>query len=167
MDELDVIDRVLEEHNAVRQHIKLVGDSMSDQEAISSLQGARADWIPGRSDALAEKHKRLQRSLAALDEGLRNHFSFEEETLPPILGRTIMTALTIEHGEIGRHIAEATKLAAEIQPEGPGRQELLATESQIQAAISKICQLLEDHAEKEEVILGMAQKALRGAEGNG
>jgi len=161
MDDLAIISRVLEEHRAIKGHIKLVGDSISDQEALASLTQARADWIPGQQEILAEKQKKLQRALSFLYEGLKKHFSFEEELLPPLLGELLMRALILKHMEIIKQISEVKPIVADIKLEGLSRDELLSEESFIQRAINKTCQLVEYHTEEEEVILEMVERALR------
>ena len=159
-DELAIINRVIEEHQKFRTHIKLIGDTITDREALSNLQRVRTDWVPGRLEALAEKQKTLEQGITALDEGLKRYFAFEEESLPPLLGELFMRALLIDHRQITREIDEAKKTAAEAKLEGLGRTELLTRESDIQQVISHMCQTIEDHATREEVILDMAQKAL-------
>lgn len=162
LDNLAIINKVIEEHQIIRGHVKLVGDSTSDQEAIASLTGARADWIPGRPEILAEKQKRLQQALSFLDEGLKNHFAFEERVLPPLLGDLFVRAITLDHREIIKEIDEAKSLVTDIKLEGLSRDELLSKESHIQQVIERITDLVEDHAIEEEVVLGMAERALRG-----
>jgi hemerythrin len=162
LDNLAIINKVIEEHQIIRGHIKLVGDSTSDQEAIASLTRARADWIPGRPEILAEKQKRLQQALSFLDEGLKNHFAFEERVLPPLLGDLFVRAITLDHREIIKEIDEAKSLVSDIKLEGLSRDELLSKESHIQQVINRISDLVEDHAIEEEVVLGMAERALRG-----
>jgi hypothetical protein len=50
----------------------------------------------------------------------------------------------------------------DIKLEGLSRDELLSKESHIQQVINRISDLVEDHAIEEEVVLGMAERALRG-----
>jgi hemerythrin len=161
-DSLAVINRVIEEHQAIKQHVKLVGDTVSDQEALSSLGKARADWIPGRLELLSEKQKRLQQTMSALDEGLKNHFAFEEKALPPLLGTLLMRALVMEHKEIKEEIGKAKSAVASIKLEGLSRDQLLAQDGQIQQVVADLCQLVEEHASREELILAMIKRALEG-----
>ena len=99
-DELTTINRVITEHQQIRGYVKLVGDSVTDREALSSLQQARSDWVPGRLDILTEKQKKLAQTISTLEAGLKNHFAYEEKYLPPILGELFTRALLIEHQEI-------------------------------------------------------------------
>lgn len=159
-DKLAVIKRIIDEHQTIKEHVKLVGDSVSDQEALAALQKAHADFIPGRLEVVSEKQKKLQQTISALDEGLKNHFTFEEKVLPPLLGKLVMQALVLEHGEIKNEIDEAKSVVADTKLEGLSREELLSKESHMQQMIDSICQLVEEHAAKEEAILNMVQRAL-------
>ena len=159
-DYLAIIRRVIEEHQTIKGHIKLVGDSISDREALTSLERARTDWIPGRPELLAETQKKLQQAISFLDEGLKNHFAFEGKALPPLLGELFMRALVLEHQEIRKEIDKAKSIATETKLEGLSREELLSRESHIQQTIGSVCQLVEEHATKEEIILEMLQRAL-------
>jgi len=49
MDEFALLRRiikVLDEHENIRNHVKLVGDSLSDYEARGSMKKAQKDWLP-------------------------------------------------------------------------------------------------------------------------
>ena len=160
MNNLAIISRVIQEHQTIKGHIKLVGDSITDQEALTSLAGARSDWIPGRLEILAEKQKKLQQTISFLDEGLKSHFSFEEKALPLLLGELFMQALILDHQEIRKAINEAISTVSNTRLEGLRREELLSKESDMQQVIDSICQLVEEHAAREEVLLEMLQRAL-------
>ena len=161
MNKLTTVSRALDEHQNIRRHVKLVGDSLNDQEAIAALKKARADWIPGRPEILAEKQKRLQQTLSLLEEGLRNHFAVEEKVLPPLFGELLMRAIILRHEEIGRGIDEAKSVAAGMKLEGLSREELLSEELHMQGVIDTISRLVEEHANEEEVILEMLERALK------
>jgi len=160
LDSLAIINKVIEEHQAIRGHIKLVGDSVPDQEALTALDKARADFIPGRFEVLTEKQEKLQQTLNFLDEGLKNHFAFEGKALPPLLGKLPMRGLVLEHREIKNKIDEAKSIVASTKLEGLSREELLSREAHIQQVITSICLLVEEHATKEEAMLDMVRKAL-------
>jgi hypothetical protein len=159
-DNLKIVDRVIKEHHTIRGHVKLVGDSVSDLEALFSLQKARPDWILSSTEALSEKQDKLQQTISALDEGLKNHFSFEEKLLPPLFGEFLMQALILEHSEIKKRIDETESLLTNTKLEGLSRRELLSQKAQIQQKVEGILQLVEEHAGKEETILKMLKKAL-------
>ena len=159
--ELSIISKIIEWHQTIRTHVKLVGESITDREALSSLQKSRANWVPGQLEILAEKQKNLQRATSSLGDGLKNHFSYEEKVLPPLLGELFMRALILDHREIMREIGEAKKIVANTRLEGLSREDLLARESEIHQVIDSMCQAVEEHSTREEIILEMLQRALR------
>jgi hemerythrin len=117
-DNLAIINRTIEEHHTISGHMKLVGDSISDLEALFSLQKARPDWILSSAETLSERQGKLQQTISALDEGLKNHFSFEEKLLPPLFGEFLMQALILEHRGIKKQIDEAKSLVVNTKLEG-------------------------------------------------
>ncbi|MFC1892876.1 hypothetical protein ACFLYR_02405 [Chloroflexota bacterium] len=159
--ELAIINQVIEWHQSIRAHVKLAGDAISDREALTGMETAHIDWIPGQTEKMAEKHDRLQQELSLLGDGLNNHFAFEEKVLPPLLGELFMRALTLDHQAIKREIEAAKSTLADNKLEGVNREELLLTESNIQEAVNNVCQLVEEHATREEIMLGMLKRALQ------
>ena len=159
-DNLTIVNRALEEHHTIRGHVKLVGDTISDLEALFSLQKARPDWILSSIEALGEKQDVLLQTISTLDEGLKNHFSFEEKVFPPLFGKFLMQALILDHREMKRRIDETKSLLDTSKLEGLSQRELLSRKTHIQQKVEDILQLVEEHAGKEETILKMLQKAL-------
>ena len=159
-DSLANIRKVIEEHQLIRGHLKLVGDTVSDREAVADLEEARIDWIPGRPQSLVEIKESLQQALSLLDEGLKNHFVFEEEALPPLLGELFMKAIRLDHQEIMKALKQAKTMSTDTRLVGLSRDELMRKEAETQQTISNLCQLIEEHAGKEEIILEMLQKGL-------
>jgi hemerythrin len=159
-DNLALVNRVIEEHHTIRGNIKLVGDSVSDLEALFSLQKARPELILSSPEKLKGKQEKLQQTLSYLDEGLKNHFGFEEKLLPPLFGEFLMKALVLDHRAINKQIDATKSLVAETTFEGMNQKELLSRKSQIQQYVDSILQLVEDHASREEIIMKMLKKAL-------
>ncbi len=159
-DALAVIRRAISEHHAIREHIKLAGDTVNDIEALITLQRANAQWTQSSIGALTEKQNRMQQAISFLEQGLKNHFAFEEEALPPLFGELLMKAILHEHHEISRQIKRAKTTLSNIKLEGLEPRKLLSKKSQIQRTINRICQTVEEHAHHEEIILNMMKKAL-------
>jgi hypothetical protein len=159
-DALAVIAKVISEHRAIRGHIKLAGDTVNDIEALFTLQRTQSGWSQTSITALIEKRDQLLQTISFLEEGLQNHFSFEEEALPPLFGKLLMKAILHEHHEISGQIGSAKKNLATIKLEGLDQRELLSKRSVIQQNINSLCQTVEEHAQHEETILNMMKKAL-------
>ena len=159
-EELDIITRIINEHLTIREHIKLTGDSVTDREALVSLQESRADFIPGRAEAVAETHNRLLQSICTLEEGLGNHFTFEEKALPPLLGEKLTRALILEHRDIKEAIQNARDTITVTSLEGLEREALLEQEARIHNTINSVISSIEKHAFREEAILEMLRRSL-------
>ena len=159
-DNLTIIRTVLDEHQNIKKHIGLVGEHVTDWEGLMGLEKARLDWVPGRPGDLIEKQEKLKEMMSLLGDGLQKHFNFEEKVLPPLLGELLMEALVLEHREIAKKIDEARLTVVETRLEGLSREESLFKESAIQQTIDTTCRLVGEHANKEEIILGMLQRLL-------
>jgi hypothetical protein len=159
-DNLAMIKKIIEAHHTIKGHLKLVGDSENDMEAMFSLQRAQAEWSLSSMESLAENQKKLQQNLSALEEGLKNHFRLEEKALPLLLGEPVMLALILDHQEIGKLINQARSVVSETRLEKLNQEKLLSKKSEIQYLVSNILQNVEEHAAREETVLKMVQKAL-------
>jgi hypothetical protein len=161
-DALAVVARVILEHHAIRGHIKLAGDTVNDIEALFALQRTQSEWSQTSITALIEKRDQLLQTISFLEEGLKNHFDFEEEALPPLFGKLLMKAILHEHHEISGQIGSAKTTLANIELEGLDQRKLLSKKSVIQQNVNSLCQTVEEHAQHEETILNMMKKALEG-----
>ncbi len=159
-DALAAITRVISEHHVIRGHIKLAGDTVNDIEALITLRRADAQWTQSPIGALTEKQSQMQQATSFLEQGLKNHFAFEEKALPPLLGDLLMKAILHEHHEISRQIDTAKTTLSSIKLEGLEQQELLSQKSGVQGIINNLRQTVEKHMRHEEIILNMMKKAL-------
>ena len=161
MDRLEIIQKILEEHIAFRENVKLAGDSVNDPEALTRLMQARGDWTPGKPGDMQSRQEQLQGTLSYLEEGLKNHFAFEEELLPPLLGELLMRGLKLDHRSISAEIRKAISIIGGIEMEGLSRDQLLDSQAQVKQLIINIGQLVERHASDEEALLRFAERAIR------
>jgi hypothetical protein len=109
---------------------------------------------------LNQKKTNLQKTMALLQEGLNNHFGYEEKYLPDILGKLLMQALLLDHEIIKNELARIDKQVAETNIENLDRNAILTTELQLQETIKTLSKMIENHAQREEVVLDMAKNAL-------
>ena len=54
-DKLAIVRRIIDEHQIIKGHLKLVGNSISAPEALVTLGKAYTDLIPNRLDVISEK----------------------------------------------------------------------------------------------------------------
>ncbi len=160
-DYLARIDEILEEHRTIRGGVKLMGDSVSDQEALASLKSVRSDWAPSRLELMSEKQRKLKQTMSFLEDGLRNHFTKEEDVLPAVLGEFLMRSLLLEHQEIIEKIDEVGLVATDSKLQGLTEVELESMDSEVKQKISDFSRRLEEHADKEELMLEMVVRVLK------
>lgn len=156
---LEIIQRTIEEHRKVRSDVGVVGHAANDMEAMFSIQRSHAGWAQGSLEALPQSIERLRQAVEVVNEGLRRHYGFEEQYLPPVFGETLMKALVLEHGEVrGKLSACVTSINADVG--GMAQEGLLTYRSGVQQAIGDLMQSIEAHASREEVVLHMIARAL-------
>lgn len=162
-DALEVITKVIAEHHKIREHVRLAGEALNDIEAHFTLQQAYSGWTQSSTEALLTKRDQLLQAISALAEGLKTHFAYEEEYLPPLFGELLMKALLVEHHAVGQQIEATKNVLGSTDLKALSQQELLVKKSEVQSAVNRISQAVEEHAGHEEIILNMIQKALEGA----
>jgi len=123
--QLAIIDKITTEHHSIRNHVRLAGDSLNDIEALFSLQRAHAGWTQASVENLSSKKLQLQQALSQIDEGLRNHFTYEEKNLASLFGQALTKALKIEHREIIKEIERAEAVVVGTNMEGLNQKDKL------------------------------------------
>ncbi len=162
MDALAVISEVIAEHHTVRENLKRAGDRLSDIEAIFALNKTYSGWTQSSVSALADEFVNTRQAVVMLDEGMKAHFAYEESALPPIFGEVLMNAIISEHKVFNRQLALARQLLGDIRLEGMPQPEMLSLKVRVQQTINGIIQVISEHANHEEVILGIIEKSLVG-----
>ncbi len=159
-DALEVITSVISEHRKITEHIKLSGDTMNDIDALFTLRKTqyKAGWDMTSDTEVIKKRGQLLQTINLLKDGLKNHFGYEEEVLPPLFGELIMNGILREHHEILGQIENAKTTI--INLEGLDQDELFSKELVVLQIIQNLCQTVEDHAHHEETALNMMKKAL-------
>jgi len=167
MESLATITRVISEHHETRIHLRLAGDSISDEEAVSALREARADWIPGRQGAAVDRQQKLQQTLCYVEEGLKNHFALEETVLPLFMDKMLLRAMLLDHRRIADNLASARSTVANMELDGLDRERLLVKEAYIRQLVDQLSHLIEDHATREDIVLDMMGRAVQDTQASG
>ncbi len=159
-DNTEIILNIIEFHHTIRERVNTLGGSVSDLEALFSLRGEYANWTQTSLDKLVEQQKKLQETFSSLENGLQEHFDYEEKNLPAILGEIIMQGLLFEHRNIRQNIAESKSLVFDTSFEGKEREEIVLLKTRLQQVIDTLNRNIEKHAAREEIILDMAREGL-------
>ena len=160
MDNLEIIQQVLAQHQVIMGQLKSAGDTVSDMEALLRLETARTDLTMGFQQTLAEKQRQLEKMIEPIDQGLRKHYAFEEEMLPPLLGPILTEALIFEHKQLLLLMEQTTTFVKGIGVQGLIRAEEMKNESLIYDRLDNLRRHKLDHLNREEAVLLTLQNVI-------
>jgi Hemerythrin HHE cation binding domain len=161
MEATEIISAVMAQHKVIVSQIDTTGDAVGDLAAVLRLERARGDLTSSFRQTLDQKLSRLQQVIAPLDRGLRNHYRFEEDVLPPLLGRVLTLALFSEHKQLLRLMDQATSLIATVKGADLTRDEQMSKESAIYSCLDELRGAKLDHLTREEAILVTLHEVVR------
>lgn len=155
------VDNILSEHDSVRKLVSSVGNVIDDLDALSRLQTERFDLSQTSVKGLTEKSLALENAIEVLWSRLKLHFAYEEEHLPDVLGTVLSKALMVEHEEIAREFDHVKIVLGESDFSKVPQSEILEMKANLQIAIGRLCQMIEEHAKNEDVLVKLVKKATR------
>ena len=159
--ELEIIEQVIAQHQIIRLNLQGMQGSLTDFDALFSLQKAQAGWTQSSVVELIAQRQQLRHALGRVQEGLNGHFAWEEKALTRLFGEVFMKALLFEHAEIRQHIEQTISMIDNSSLEGMSQRDLLVYKSRLEASITKANQMVEEHANLEEQMLRMLRKTFQ------
>ena len=154
-DEIERVKHIIEEHTAIRERSKVVGDEINDLEALKDLKLLRDSFSGTEEIVLADKLKELKQAMSYFIDSLRKHFDDEEKLFPGILGEPLTRALTHEHSQITEGITSLIAVGDHAGLDQISQQRSPAIVMYIFQRINALRKLVEEHALKEDVVLQM------------
>ncbi len=164
MEQLEIIQRTIEEHHKIHSDLNTVGEAINDFEAIFRFQHVRSQLGQSSAPDVNRHIENLHNTIKKMDAGLQKHFSFEEKYLPEVLGTNLMKAILYDHDEIRGHLLRC-KTAITGDFVNISREELLARRNHVQQLVHDLIGEIESHAGREETVLKMIEKALKKDQG--
>ena len=161
MDNLEIIKEILAQHKAIFGQLESAHESVNDMEAFLRLEKARSDLTSNVRQTLSQKRDKLEKIVTPLDRGLRKHYAFEEENLPPLLGRVLTEALFFEHKQLLFQMEQTSSLIFNIKVKGLTRAEEMEKESLIYEQLDSLRRNKLDHLNREEAVLLTLQNVLQ------
>ena len=172
-DAIALIDRIIEEHKTISQKLQTLEEVANDAGTIIGLGEAKEAFVPGRFE---EKKglETFQKLLGTIDQGIRAHFSREEEMLSTALEKhadnklaSALNPLLLEHEDLRDRLAHAKQDVAELIGGSLSRSVWKAKGYDMRAYVSHTRKLFEAHAGMEQELLHKLRSGLmRAQEGN-
>lgn len=153
MKDLEIITRVMEQHKVILDRIASTSMSMSDKDALLRIEAAETELAVGFRSPLAERREALIKSLAAIENGLKKHYEFEEEMLPPLLGRLLTEALVIEHKSLVAQMEDVVSRIGKINLKGLNRAAEISQEATMSELLNNLRDKKLDHQKREDATL--------------
>lgn len=164
---LSVVERIIEEHKAIKQNFQTLEQVANDVSALLELEETKEDFMPGRFNQ-RQGLQRLAESLEVIDKGLQAHFDREETALLAVFDKhggkelaSSLRSLLLEHEDLRNRFVHSKKHVAELIGGGLSRHLWEASAHDMRAYISHTRKLLEAHAEIEQELLNRLRSRLR------
>lgn len=149
--ELADIENILKEHEAINAHMQTISTLAEDRDI--------KQWIKSKIlsseqlQVINTKWLTIQQTFNYLQEGIRIHIDHEDKVFSELVGNPLTTTINLEHNEIHKQL---TELNSFITRNGP--REFLANREHLGLTINQLCCLIQEHEEKESVILTLLKK---------
>lgn len=150
-DTLNIIDNLIQEHEAIKGHMKSVSALTEDWRGME--WDASTDLNHEQLQALNGKCFNLKQTMDYLDEGLKNHWTHEDNVLAELIGNPLMKSIKIEHDEIKKQVREINLIIDKCTP-----REFLANRAYLMHIISYLGESIREHEIKEDTILQLLKK---------
>jgi iron-sulfur cluster repair protein YtfE (RIC family) len=154
-----IVQKVIAEHKVIMADFKSLEKVGNDATALKAIEKGKELFMPGRLDA-SEGLKQFEAVRVKLDQGLLNHFDWEERTLldafieykafslVPALKR-----LMSEHDTIREGLGELKGLTEELRSEHLSHQMWEPKGYEMRAFIIRLFKTVETHAIGEQSLL--------------
>jgi hypothetical protein len=160
MDDLEIITKVMDQHELLQERFGSISSIMSDRRALSLIEEAKDALGVNWRLSLSQRRDYLVASLLAVEQGMKSHYDFEEEMLPPLYGELLMRALIFEHRELTDYMRETVEAVSALDLQELDHQEELEREVLISTRLGTLRDKKLDHQRREEAVLVTLRRIL-------
>ncbi|MFC1910608.1 hypothetical protein ACFLXC_04920 [Chloroflexota bacterium] len=154
-DEIEKVRHIMEEHAAIIERSKVVGDEINDLLALEDLKFLRDSFSSTSEIVLADKLKELEQVLSRLNNDLRKHYKEEEKLFSGLLGEPLTRGINHYNRQIMEDITSLIAVGDNAGLAQISQQRSPAILMHIFQKISAVRKLVEEHAHREDVVLQM------------
>jgi hypothetical protein len=160
MEDQEIIHRVLDQHMVLQDQINFVSATMSDKDALLRLEKAQAELAVDFRRPLNERRTHLLESLKIVAHGMENHYTFEEEMLPPLLGKLLTEALIIEHSSLKLEMQKLIIAITDIDLKGLSLVDEISQEDIMNGLLRELRNKKLDHQKREDAVLATLERII-------
>ena len=160
MEDLEIITKVMDQHELLQEHLGSVSSIMSDRRALSLIEEAKDELGVNWRLSLTQRREYLIASLLTVEQGMKSHYEFEEEMLPPLYGELLTRALIVEHSGLIDSMRETIEAISALSFEKLNHQEELEMEALISTTLGALRDKKLDHQRREEAVLVTLRRIL-------
>lgn len=153
MEDLEIIRKIMDQHKVLADQINFTTMTLSDKDALLVLEKAQADLAVDFRRSLKARRDLVIESLTLAEKGLKNHYDFEEQMLPPLLGQLLTQGLIIEHKDLMAEMRRVISLIGNIDLKGLSRADEITQEAIMSESLSALRSKKSDHQKREEAML--------------
>ena len=154
-EEMEKVKHIIEEHTAIRERSKVVGEEINDLEALEDLKLLRDSFSGTDEIVLADKLKELTQAMSYFIGSLRKHFDEEEKLFPVIMGEPLARAIAHEHRQIMEDITSIMAIGDNKGLDQISQQRSPAIVMHIFQRITALRKMVKEHALREDIVLQM------------
>jgi hypothetical protein len=160
MEDLEIITKVMDQHELLQEHLGSVSSIMSDRLALSLIEEAKDELGVNWRLSLSQRRDYLIASLLTVEQGMKSHYEFEEEVLPPLYGELLTQALILEHRGLIDSMRETIEAISALSLEELNHKEELEREALISTKLGVLRDRKLDHQRREEAVLVTLRRIL-------
>jgi hypothetical protein len=160
MEDQEIIHRVLDQHMVLQDQINFVSATMSDKDALLRLEKAQAELAVDFRRPLNERRTHLLESLKIVAQGMKNHYTFEEEMLPPLLGKLLTEALITEHNSLKIEMQKLIAAITDIDLKGLSLVDEASQEAVMNGFLKELRNKKLDHQKREDAVLATLERII-------
>jgi hypothetical protein len=153
MEFLEIIQKVMDQHKVFVNQFEAVSTVMSDKDALLVMEKAQTDLGVDFRHKLEEKRSSLLTMLKVVESGLKNHYAFEEQMLPPLLGPLLTEGLILEHKKLTSEMSDLIATVGRSDTSPPSYIEEIGQEAILSGILNKFHGAKLDHLKREEALL--------------
>ena len=158
MNDTEIMDGLLYEHEAARQHSRALINAVDEKQKLFHL--SLETWNKDDDARLKGMHTQLRDAMDVYEQGLIDHILREEKSLFPFLNQVLIKAVETEHHDIIRYVRSTKALVFSHVDDSRSREEKEAENYQMRHSVEDTVRFVEIHTTREDGLFNLLKKGI-------